>query len=75
MDNEEISESEETIVADVESATSMLRVKIGGKMPMAEMSCRVTVSIDKIDRLPEMVTKVIDELYNKAQEKNLLPMG
>lgn len=51
-----------------------LKVRIGGKAPMAEMYCRITVTLDKLPKAPEMITEAMDQLFTQAQEKQLLGM-
>jgi hypothetical protein len=55
-----------------ESVHASLKVRVGGKAPMFEMECKVTVSLDKIANVPEMVTGALDKIYTQAQEKQLL---
>jgi len=59
---------------EIETVYASLKVRIGGKAPMAEMECRITVSLDKLASVPEMVTSAMDQIYTQAQEKQLLGM-
>jgi len=60
----------ETVVG--ESVYAGLKVRIGGKAPMAEMECKITVELGKLKDLPEMVVEAVDQIYLKAQEKGIL---
>jgi len=55
-----------------ESCYAHLKVRLGGKAPMAELECRVVVTLDKIHKVPEMITETMDKMYTQAQDKNLL---
>lgn len=75
MDGDEEEYKEVTRTDLGENVSASLKIRIGGKAPMAEMEVKLTVSLDKLHDIPEMVTNALDQIYTQAQEKQLLGMG
>ena len=41
--------------------------------PKLELSVKIVATLDKADRMPELIEKALDQLYAKLAEKNLVP--
>ena len=74
---EEIPESEQgdseiVNIKDGEHIQASLKVRHGGKQPMAELEVKVVVTLNKISKVPELVAGTMDTIYERASEKGYL---
>jgi len=72
--SQEQEEGDEPIVniRDGEHVQASLKVRHGGKQPMAELECKIVISLSKISKVPGLVAGTMDEIYEKASEKGYL---
>lgn len=59
-------------IRDGEHVSASLKVRHGGKVPMAELECKVVVTLNKISEVPELVAGTMDKIYEEASKQGYL---